>query len=105
MLINVDRLREEILAKYETQQAFAKKIKYAETQITRALKTQSPKFLLACKKAGIDIDGLMREQRDLEAENKDERLIAALRRIRELERLVDDQKGIIEYYKSIISKK
>ena len=105
MLIDRDRLREEILAKYDTQQAFAKKIKYAETQITRALKTQSPKFLLACKKAGIDIDKLLREQQELASGDKEGKLVAALRRIKELERLVEDQKELINYYKEIVKKK
>lgn len=105
MLIDIDRLREEILAKYETQQVFAKKIKYSESQIGRALKTQSPKFLLACKKAGIDIDKLVREQQELTSGDKEGKLVAALQRIRELERLVEDQRELINYYKAIISKK
>lgn len=105
MLIDIDRLREEILAKYETQQVFAKKIKYSESQIGRALKTQSPKFLLACKKAGIDIDRLVREQSEIKSGDKTEKLIAAQRRIKELEQLVADQKELINYYKSIVTKK
>ena len=105
MLINVDKLKEAIIAKYETQQNFAKKIKYAEAQITRSIKTQSPKFILACKRAGIDTDRLIREQNELKAEDKTEKLAAAQRRIKELEQLVEDQKELINYYKQIIPKK
>ena len=68
MLIEVEELRAAILEKYGTQYKFAKKAGYAEPQISRALQTQSPRFLQACKKAGVDILALV--EKDLESVKK-----------------------------------
>lgn len=103
MLIDVEDLRAAILEKYGTQHKFAKKTGYAEAQITRALQTQSPRFMLTCKRAGIDIDGLMKKQKE-----KDEMMKLKVndpqRRIMELEQLVKDQKEIIDLMKKVLEK-
>lgn len=99
MYINVDKLKEAILEKYRTQQKFAEAIGYAETQITRAVKTQSPRFLLACKKAGIDIDKLIFEESKSKPGNEKEMLQLAYKRIDELEKLVKQLNDIIDLYK------
>lgn len=103
MLIEVEELRAAILEKYGTQYKFAKKAGYAEPQISRALQTQSPRFLQACKKAGIDIDGLIRRQKDRE-EIKNLKVNDPQRRIMELEQLVKDQKEIIDLMKKVLEK-
>lgn len=103
MLINVEDLRAAILDKYGTQYKFAKKAGYAEPQISRALQTQSPRFMLACKKAGIDVDGLIRKQKERE-EIKALKVNDPQRRIMELEQLVKDQKEIIDLMKKVLEK-
>jgi hypothetical protein len=103
MLIDVEILRTAILEKFGTQYKFAKKAGYAEPQISRALQTQSPRFMLACKKAGIDVDGLIRKQKERE-EIKALKVNDPQRRIMELEQLVKDQKEIIDLMKKVLEK-
>lgn len=103
MSIKVELLREAILEKYGTQQKFAKKTGYAEAQISRALVTQSPKFIQVCRKAGIDIDALKKKQYELEVMEK-LKLNDPQRRIMELEQLVKDQKEIIDLVKKVLEK-
>ena len=102
MLISEEKLREAILEKYETLQEFAEEIGYSNTQISRAIKKQSVKFIVACKKAGIDIDGIMIEEEALRKDGMQDKLKAAYHRIKELEMLVEDQKDLVKHYKEII---
>ena len=103
MLIEVEILRGAILEKYGTQHKFAKKTGYAEPQITRAMQTQSPRFMLACKKAGIDVDGLLKKQKENDEMMK-LKVNDPQRRIMELEQLVKDQKEIIDLMKKVLEK-
>ena len=103
MLIDVEDLRSAILEKFGTQHKFATKTGYAEAQISRSIQTQSPKFINVCKKAGIDIDGMIRKQKE-----RDELMRMKVndpqRRIIELEQLVKDQKEIIDIMKKVLEK-
>lgn len=103
MKIDVEDLRAAIIEKFGTQHNFAKKTGYAEPQISRAMQTQSARFIYACKKAGIDTGGLMRKQ-----EEKNEMMKLKVndpqRRIMELEQLVKDQKEIIDLMKKVLEK-
>ncbi|HEX9253352.1 MAG TPA: hypothetical protein VF870_13990 [Ignavibacteriaceae bacterium] len=103
MLIDVEDLRAAILEKFGTQHNFAKKTGYAEPQITRAMQTQSPRFMLACKRAGIDTAGLLMRQREKE-ELKKLKVNDPQRRIMELEQLVKDQKEIIDLMKKVLER-
>lgn len=102
MLVNEAKLKETILDKFDTLLEFADEIGYAENQIYRAIKTQSARFIAACKKAGIDVDKLILEEEALKKEELPDKLKAAYSRIKELEKLVEDQKDLIKYYKEII---
>lgn len=103
MLIEVDDLRAAILEKYGTQHNFSKKTGYAETQLARAMQTQSPRFMLVCKKAGIDIAGLLKKQKE-KNEMMKLKVNDPQRRIKELEQLVNDQKEIIDLMKKVLEK-
>jgi hypothetical protein len=102
MLINIDILREKILDRFGTQAKFAKAIGYSETQINRSLHTQSPKFLLACKKAGIKIDELIEHQTKLKETGSNKKIKELMEKINELNEIIESQKMIIEQLKEII---
>lgn len=102
MLISEIKLKESILSKFDSLQEFAKQIGYSETQISRAIKTQSVKFIAACKKAGIDIDEIILEEEAFKKDDVSDKLKAAYKRIQELEKLVEDQKDLVKYYKEMI---
>jgi len=109
MLINENRLREAIIEKFGSLGKFAKSIKYSDTQISRSIKKQSVKFIVACKKAGIDIDGIIAEQEIINNGDKGSKIADCYKRIRELENLVNDQKqlmdrqeNLLDYYKEVI---
>ena len=103
MLIDVEDLRAAILEKFGTQHNFSKKTGYAETQLSRAMQTQSPRFMLVCKKAGIDIAGLMKKQKE-KNEMMKLKVNDPQRRIAELEQLVKDQKEIIDLMKKVLER-
>ena len=103
-MINTDRLKEAIYEKYGTLTEFAQKLDYNNSQLTRALSKQSPKFLAKCKKAGIDIDELLRDDEDLKnssvlIENKTLR-----KRNKELEKIVEHQSKLLDAYKRLLDK-
>lgn len=102
MLIEVEKLREKILDRYGTQAKFAKAIGYSDTQINRALHTQSPKFLLACKKAGIKIDELIEQQTKIKESGSNKKIKEMIEKIDELNSIIESQKMIIEQLKEII---
>ncbi len=102
MLIEVEKLREKILDRYGTQAKFAKAIGYSDTQINRALHTQSPKFLLACKKAGIKIDELIEQQTKIKESGSNKKIKELIEKIDELNSIIESQKMIIEQLKEII---
>ena len=109
MFIPEDILRAAILEKYGSQANFAKIIKYSEAQISRAIKSQSPRFLVACKKAGIDINAIIVENEEHKSGNSGKKISKLNKKIAELEKLNDSQQRIIEsqetllkYYKEIV---
>ncbi len=105
MLVDVEKLREKILERFGTQAAFAKAIGYSDTQINRALHTQSPKFLLACKKAGIKIDELVEQQSKIKEYGSNKKIKELMEKINELNDIIESQKMIIEQLKEIIKLK
>ncbi|MCK5086689.1 MAG: hypothetical protein KAQ90_04165, partial [Melioribacteraceae bacterium] len=88
--------------KFGSQGKFAKAVGYSEGQISRAIKTQSPKFIVACKKAGIDINEIVTNEKGGSAI---EEVKLLKKRIEELERIVELQKELLENYKELLSKK
>jgi hypothetical protein len=102
MLISEERLREAIIEKFGSQAEFAKAVGYSEGQISRAIKTQSPKFIVACKKAGIDINEIVTMEN---GSNLIEEVKLLKKRIEELETIIEHQKELMENYKELLSKK
>jgi len=102
MLIRPEILQEAIIEKFGSQGDFAKAVGYSEGQISRSIKTQSPKFIVACKKAGIDIYELVKKENK---SSKDVQIKALKKRIKELESLVEYQKELLDSYKELLSKK
>jgi len=101
MAIEPQRLKRAIIEKFGSQAEFARKTGYQQAQISRAIKTQSIKFMTACKKAGIDVDRIIFEEQTLPKDEIGKKLIEAYKRIKELESLVEDQREIIQAYKEI----
>ena len=109
MIISEDRLRGAILEKYGSQSKFSKIINYSEAQISRAIKSQSPRFLVACKKAGIDIDGLLAEDKESKKGSSSTKIKKLQQRITELEKInlsqqtiIDSQETLLKYYKEVL---
>ncbi len=100
MLISAARLKAGIIEKFGSQAEFAKKLEVAEGQVTRGIRSQTPKFIARCKRAGIDIEKLMAEQRIEEQDM--EKKVSAEERIKELEKLVEHQANLIKSYELIL---
>ncbi len=105
MVIEPQRLRRAIIEKFGSQAEFARKTGYQDSQISRAIKTQSAKFIAACNKSGIDVYGIFFEEQAPPKIDYGKKLIEANKRIRELESLVDDQREVIKGYKEILQDK
>ena len=105
MKVDEFKLKEAIIDKYGNQATFAKKLGLSEPQISRGIKSQSPKFISLCKKAGIDIDSLLDEEELSKSSTAALKLKVAEKRIKELENLVENQNHLIASYEAILKSK
>lgn len=103
MLISETRFKTAIMEKFGSQAKFARALGVAEGQVTRGIRTQTPKFLAKCKTAGLEVDRLVAEQRVEDQEIKEKR--STQDRIKELERLVEYQGNLIKSYELILQSK
>jgi flagellar capping protein FliD len=100
MLISESKIRDAIISKFGSQAEFSRKMKIAQPNVNRGIRTQNTKFMLLLKKAGIDINNLVNEEMNIK--KLEEKLEDAEKKNQDLEKLVEHQFNLIKSYEAIL---
>ncbi|HSL90177.1 MAG TPA: hypothetical protein VK870_12810 [Ignavibacteriaceae bacterium] len=104
-------LKEAVASQFGNQVNLAKKMKISESQLSTALKVQSPVFMAKLKKAGLKLDDTYKamEQSKLYLQAKireiEGRLWELEKIIRDKDKVIEDQNKIIERYDKLLNRK
>ena len=102
MKIDENKLKEAIREKYGTQANFAKKMGLKEAAVSRAIKSQTARYLSKFKKGGIDIDVLLLDEEGKRKGNFEYQLKLAEKRIKELVALLEQKDNLLEQKDNLI---
>lgn len=104
-------LKELILLQFGSQANLARKLKVADSRITKGIQLQSPKFMAQLKLAGLKLDSLSKEGESGSAKDAQEKIRALKERVMILEemvkqkdKIIDNQNNLIEKYSRLFEK-
>lgn len=102
MKIDEFKLKEAIAKKFGSQAKLAKKLGLTEGQISRSIKSQTTKFIILLKDAGINIDSLLQDEESKRKGNLEFQLKIAEKRIKELETLLVQKDELLKQKDNLI---
>lgn len=105
------QLKQQVIVQFGSQKALADKLGISESQLSQALKRQSPRFIARLKKAGLKVDDIFlsdvekstTELQDMISTLK-QRITILEANMKEQDNIIEQQNLLLENYKALLGK-